>query len=189
MTDQSPKLGAVLSEAQSIIQAAEERAQETTALAEKTYQEAQERGYQEGFEKGHAEVVKSAVRMLEESSTLGQRLAEEAAQLALAISSFVIGKQVELDPSTVKGIALKAIQESVIGESAQIRVHPDDKKSIQEFIEELRRLAGGAAISIDTDGSMTRGGCVVQTEFGEVDASIEALISAVSSRLGVSNKT
>ncbi len=181
----SPKLGAILNEAQAIIASAETRAREILQKAEKAYQEAKEAGYQDGFQSGKQEAVTSAVRLLEESPMISEQLASEAAKLAVAISSFVVGRHVAVAPEAVKEIALRALQESVIGESARITVHPEDREVIDDSLEELRRAAGGSSIIIETDPTMTRGGCTVRTDFGEVDSSIEALIDAIALRLGV----
>lgn len=179
------KLGPVLNEAQEIITAAESRAREILEQAEEIRHSAREAGYAEGHQAGQDEVVSTSIRLLEESAKLSERLSVEAARLAIAICSYVIGRHVEVSPETVRHIALRALQESVIGESARIAVHPADYTVIEAAIPEFRRLAGGASIFVETDETLTRGGCVLRTDFGEVDSSIEALIDAISVRLGI----
>ena len=182
----SPKLAEALSQAQNIVAAAEKRADQLKAEAETIYQQARDKGYKEGFAAGQAEAVATGVRLIEDTTSLGDRLAEEAARLALAISATVVGEHVRLEPHTVKRIAFTALQESVIGDSVALIVHPDDQEVLANSLAEVKRLAGGASVMLECDPSLSRGGCVVRTEFGEVDASIEALLQGIATRLKVS---
>ena len=96
----------------------------------------------------------------------------------------IIGEQVQLKPELVKNIAFRAMQEAVIGDTATITVNPEDLEVIQNSADTLQRIAGSAKLSVATDSSLTRGGCVIATDFGEVDASIEALLQALALQLG-----
>lgn len=185
MAESGPKLAQALSEAEAIIGAAEKRAEEIKLEAQAELERAREKGYQEGVEQGRLDAVETAVRLLEDGGAIGESLAGEAAKLAIAISSTVIGEQVSITPEVVKNIAVKALQESIIGESAVLVVHPDDKSTLEESYNELRRVAGGVGIAIEDDKSISRGGCVVRTEFGEVDAQIDVLLDTIAARLGV----
>ncbi len=186
MAENGPKLAAALTEAQSIVEAAEKRAKALLSKAEESYQQGYDDGYKVGVEQGRLDAVDMAVRMLEDSGAIGDRLAVRAAKLALAIAGSVIGEQIAVDPDTVKRIAIKALQESIIGDSASIVVHPEDKELLDDVEEELVRIAGGSAISIEANPKMSRGGCIIRSDFGEVDAQIENLIDVITARLGLS---
>lgn len=186
MADNAPKLSAALSEAQSIVEAAEQRAKALLAKAEEAYQQGYEQGYEAGSKQGRADAVESAVRLLEDSGAIGDRLAVRAADLALAIAGSVIGEQLAVDTETVKRIALRALRESIVGGSAAIMVNPEDKKLLEKFSDEFNRVAGGAAISIQADPDIKRGGCVIRSDFGEVDAQIDTLLDVTAARLGLS---
>ena len=179
-------LAQALSEAQSIIQAAEDRATSISAQAEKSFEDARNRGYNEGYTRGVKEASQKAVRLIEESTSIAERLSSEAARLALAISSSIIGEQVKLTPAVVKGIALNALQHSIIGEHVTLIINPEDEQILKSSLEQIRRLAGGVAVALESNSEITRGGCIVRTEFGEVDASVEALLESVAERLGIS---
>ncbi len=181
-------LSEALSEAEQIIDAAEKRVQELMEKAEKSFKEASEKGYQEGLKRGEKEAVNAAVRLLEQSTSVGNVLAEEASKLSLAICETIIGEHVNVSPETAKNIALKALQESVIGDSVTLIVNPQDKTSIEKGDKELRRLVSGASLIIETDDSISRGGCIVRSDFGEVDATIKSLLEAVKIRLGIKPK-
>ncbi|HQH25829.1 MAG TPA: type III secretion system stator protein SctL [Oligoflexia bacterium] len=178
-------LASALSEAQSVIEAAQKRAKEVLADAEKKYNEARELGHREGFEEGLREVSRTAVRLIEETTVIGERLAEEAAKLAMAIAATVINEHIKLDPDAAKNIAVRALQESVIGDSVTLVVNPEDEAVMQSAMSQIRRITGNAPVNIETDPSFSRGGCMVRTDFGEIDARIETLLESIRERLGL----
>lgn len=184
-SSQQPHLSAALVEARNIVEAAEKRAAEVLAEAERAKQEASDQGYAEGLERGQADAATSAIRLIEERSALSERIAAEAAKLALAISSSIIGEHIRMKPETVQSVAMRALRESVIEDAATIIVHPQDREALEDALPDLEQISGEAELTIQTDRSMAVGGCIVRTEFGEVDASIESLLSAVATRLGI----
>lgn len=186
MADTGQKLATAISDAQSIIEAAERRAQELRGKTETAYREAYEKGFEVGKQEGRTAALESAIRLLEDGGAIGDRLATEAARLALVIAGHVVGEHIKVSPKSVRSMALKALQESVIGDSATIIVHPDDRPSLEDFLAELRRTAAGAKLNVDVDGTLSRGSCIIRTEFGEIDATLEALLDGVAQRLGLS---
>jgi flagellar assembly protein FliH len=176
-------MSAALTQAQSIVEAAETRARKLEEQAEKSYLEAKQRGYEEGLEAGKTEALAEAVRLIEQTEALNDSLAREAAQLALAIASMVIDQELATKPDTVNKIARRALRESVIGESVVVLCNPKDVDALLASQQDFRRLAGGAAVAIEVDDTIARGGCIVRTEFGEVDASIERLLRNIANRL------
>lgn len=185
---QSPSnVSAALSQAQSIVEAAEKRAQQLEEEAKKSYAEAKELGYQEGLESGKAQALNEAVRLIEETSDLHESLAREAANLALAIAGVVVDGEISTKPERVIQIALRALRESVVGESVILLCNPKDVASLESASNEFRRLAGGAAVRVEPDETIARGGCIVRSEFGEVDASIERLLRNIAERLDLPN--
>jgi flagellar assembly protein FliH len=176
-------LSAALEEAQSIIAAAEQRADDLIQRAKETYKESLEKGYSEGFEEGRLDCARQAVRLIEESGSIGEKLSEQAARLALAITETIIQKSVELDPSIATQIARDALQEAVVGQNVIIVAHPDDIGELENSAMELKRLAGGANVGLESDPNFQRGGCLVRTDFGEVDSTITILVESIAERL------
>lgn len=181
----SGNLTSALNDAQAIIDAAERRAEEIKSAAAKAFEEAKQNGYSEGLAQGAKDAASTAIRLLEQGGSIEAKLAEEAAKLALAICKTVIGEAVKVDPALVRKVAERALQQSIAGDTVTIFVHPDDSEQINSALDHLRRLAGGAKVLVETDSMLTRGGCLVRTEYGEVDASIELLIGSVAQRLGL----
>lgn len=181
-------LGSALNEAQSIIEAAENRAQELRRAAEGAFEDAKRSGFEAGFQQGLRDAAGTAIRLVGETSVLSQHLSEEAAKLAVAICQTVIAEHVRVDPSLVRKIAERALQQSVVGDSISIVCHPDDLPVLNQSLDSLRRIAGGAHIQLEAAEHMPRGGCLVRTEFGEVDASVPSLIDGIAAHLGITRR-
>lgn len=174
-----------VSQAQAILEAAETRSKEMLEKAEASFREAKETGYQEGFAAGKQEAVTTAIHLIEESGSLSTTLAEKAATLALAICQSLLEQELKLNPDVAKTVALKALRESAITDSITIVINPEDKSALDKGTAELQRVVGNAKLLVSTDSSLTRGGCIVRTDFGEVDATIESLLQGIATRLGV----
>ena len=78
-------VAAAVSQAQSIVEAARERAAAIVKEAEEVKQQAQEEGYQQGYQQAQIDLANTAIRLIDESSSVSDALAEEAVGLALAI--------------------------------------------------------------------------------------------------------
>lgn len=183
----SLNLTEALSKAESIIVSAEERAADLISAAKAEVEKIRHEAHQSGIDMARQEVTDLAVRLIEESGNVNQRLSAEAARLAVAISSAVIGEHVKVDPETVKKIAKRALSETVTGSQITILCNPEDEKTLKASMKEFSQLASGVALELQQSSMITAGGCLLKTDFGEVDAQIETLVAAVSKRLGISS--
>ncbi len=174
-----------LSEAQAIVEGAKRRAAELLAEAEENIKSIKKNAYQDAFDKGIQDAALNAVRLLEFTNEVEESLSERAARLALQISATLIGEHLKVEPESVKRLAKRALRESHGGSEATIIVNPEDKNALQSILPELSRMIGGNEVKIEDDPLLVRGGCIVRTEYGEVDASIEALLQAIAHRLGL----
>ena len=172
-------LSSAIDEAQNILEAAKRKAKEILKDAQSEYSEAKEKGFTEGLEQGRIEAAKTAVRLIEDSTTVGKQLAEHAAKLAFAITEKIINKSVELEPEIALEIALEALNESVVGSSVSITVNSQDKNILDKNLKLLNKTSSGTKIEILVDNDISRGGCIVRTDYGEVDSRIDTLVKAI----------
>jgi flagellar assembly protein FliH len=106
------------------------------------------------------------------SETAGQ-----IAELAVMIARRVIGRELSLDPSLVRGLVREGIQ--ALGEHDRVSVRLGTGFSpMQERIEEDLRTSG-ARLDIRFDASLEEYGCLIETELGQVDESIESRLETL----------
>ena len=85
-----------------------------------------------------------------------------------------------MHPDAIVGIVRNALRDAVQQREIVVRIHPDDadqlKKNQRRLLEVLARAS---AIEVREDPSVTRAGCVVITELGLIDASLERQLKAI----------
>jgi flagellar assembly protein FliH len=100
---------------------------------------------------------------------------QRAAQLAIAIAEKVVAGALEVEPERVVDVVRGALRGLLDGERIVVSVHPDDA--------ELVRAAGlgspDAPVEVHAERRVARGGALVRTSVGEVDARIERKLDAV----------
>lgn len=94
----------------------------------------------------------------------------ELVRLAVEIAKKVVQREVRVDREIVMTLARVALGRLHSRANATVRLHPDDYAYVWSHRE---RLNSEGAVEIVEDRSVGLGGCIVQSELGEIDARIE----------------
>jgi len=116
--------------------------------------------------------------------TLVRQTEEQMVQLALAIAKKILRREAAVDQDLIVAMARVALER--VGESgiATIRLNPEDYAStVQRHTDHW----AGARVKVVADPSVSRGGCLVESEFGFVDASVDAQFEQVAQAMAESN--
>jgi flagellar assembly protein FliH len=104
------------------------------------------------------------------------RVEAEVVQLALAIAGKILHREAQVDPMLLSAIVHLALGQLKEGSSATIRVRPEQANQWRAHIAAL-------AINLDTkiveDTDLERGDCVLETELGTVNFSLDAQLKEV----------
>ncbi|SFQ97026.1 flagellar assembly protein FliH [Desulfoscipio geothermicus DSM 3669] len=186
----SDLLAEARNEAKAIINRAQQAAstiiekarQAATAEAEKINTEAAREGYAEGYRAAMEEARNEAKKIRAEARTVLARAEEarreklaslktEIRNLALEIAEKLVNRELELDPDAVLAIVKESIQLVSNRKYVVLWVHPAEKEMCEKHRERLLgHLPPRAELQIMTDEAVGRGGCVVETDYGKVDA-------------------
>ncbi len=101
-------------------------------------------------------------------------------KLALEIARKVIHKEVTTNQEIAVNLTRVALAHIPNRTAATVHLHPDD---LAYFETKLDQIESGHALTLIADRSVGHGGCVVQTEMGEVDATIEQQFAQIESAL------
>jgi flagellar assembly protein FliH len=152
-------------------------------------QAARDEGYAEGLAAGRQESEQASGRMkqLAESfnSTLDNldfRLADMLLQLALDVARQVVAGELAARPERVLDVvnlALKEMAES--SREARLLLHPDDAMLVRPHLDQV---LDKTRLRIVEDVRMVRGGCLIETPQGELDATLPARWRQVVQVLG-----
>ncbi|MEM9423702.1 MAG: flagellar assembly protein FliH [Spirochaetota bacterium] len=186
-------------QAQSIIARAEQQAQEMLENAKlkvgMVEDEARGKGIQEGakegFEKGFAEVRRLTNQLHYMISGVLQRreeiitsLESDLIDLTLLIARKVVKVLSENQKDIVIYNTLEALKKLRSRSSVTLRVNPEDLdialEKKEHFIHEVENLEG---IHVVEDHIVQRGGCIVESDFGEIDARISSQLREVEDKI------
>ena len=150
------------------------------AIAAETRRRAREEGLAEGLAEARAlvapalEAVAEAERQIRAREEDFLRAAERSAvELALAIAEKIVGGTVSARPETVLDVVGGALLRTAARHRLVIEVNPEDLELVSESADGLAaRLGGVQRLDVVAERRIERGGCIVRTEEGEIDARI-----------------
>lgn len=154
-------------------------------------EEAFTRGRQAGIketETKFAATTQALGRALEEISRLRASLlknsSHEMLTLVMNIARQVIRKEVGSDPDIILATILRALESAVEADSYTVQVHPDDLQIIEEhkplFLASIQGLDN---VHFKADPAIDRGGCLVESAVGQVDATIAGQLEVIEQAL------
>jgi flagellar assembly protein FliH len=115
-----------------------------------------------------------ARRMHEESAAVAERLELQAVELGLMLAEKIVGAAVGADPELVVEAVRGALRGLVERERVTVLVHPDDLELVRDAMDDLRAALGGIEhCEVQAERRVSRGGAVVRTPDGDVDARVE----------------
>lgn len=148
-------------------------------------------GLQEGknlAERGLVNVFRSMRTASESLLSLREKVLreseEELVNLTVMIAKKVILKEVTHDRSILSNVVQAAIASLSERERITIRLNPDDHALVTTGHEDyLRRELLSDRMHIKPDPVVQPGGCMIDTELGTIDASIDAQLEEIHRRL------
>lgn len=145
--------------------------------------------YKAGFAKGEAEgrasgldqvqpLVETLEGLLREMDGFRKRLRQhtehETVRLALAVAKKILTREAGISEDVVLNVVREALRQTEEPEKVLVRLHPEDLEVLRNSSEALAELNDRSdTITLQADSGISRGGCFVETEFGEIDARIE----------------
>jgi flagellar assembly protein FliH len=156
-------------------------------------QDAYALGYEEGKAAGIESTMASGEKVIERlNQTISQvekfrrevylNAERESVALALAVAAKIVGSEVETKKEVVLSTVKSALGKVVDYERIKIKVSPDDFEFVKNSASELSGSVENLEnVAFEADETVTCGGCVIETNFGDIDAKIENQLEAVAS--------
>lgn len=180
--------GALVSSGQTPASRSAEIVAAAEAAAVRIHQEARERGFAEGHAAGVAaaeETLASARAALDAAveglsavrSDFVAAAESRAVDLALALAEKVVGAALAADPALVCDVVAGALRRTTGRDGIVIELNPDDADLVGAWID---ASAAGARVTVDlqADRRVGRGGCIVRTSEGAIDAQLPEQLAA-----------
>jgi flagellar assembly protein FliH len=160
-------------------------AEHINALEQKAFDE----GYAKGQEAAAADTARQVEATTRQLATTIQeidalrmgvmrRAERELIHLALAMAQRIVRREVNIDPDLLLVIARVAIDRLGDRAAAIVHLNPADYAVLSKS-----PVDAAGTLELVSDADVPRGGCRIQSAFGEVDSGIEAQIREVSREL------
>ena len=180
-------------ESADIVAAARERADqlvrdatmEAASIRHEAYAEGRDEGARDGVALARAELADQMVllqRALQESKAIRDRLLwaaeQEIIELVLEATRAVVGEYARLDPALVVDTVERALERAGSQNVVAIRVHPDRHELVEARFSELR--GAPPTFEVRADDTVAVGGCVIDTQSGQVDARLDVQLEEIA---------
>ena len=170
--------------AKEIIEAAERQAAQ---LLEKATRErdavvaaAKEAGRQEGL----AQATEVLLRAKKEAAGIVAGAEKQLVELSLLVAEKIIGSSLQADPESVLAICAQAIESVRQQKELVLRVNPEDAIILRNGRKKLMDMLGRTKdIAVREDPEVARGGCIIETENGSVDAQLKTQLQMLEEAL------
>ncbi|HTP72187.1 MAG TPA: FliH/SctL family protein [Burkholderiaceae bacterium] len=185
----------LLAEAQAVRDRLEALHTEQAHRVEAACEEARQRGHALGLEQGVLaagdEVAASLMAMARAAEQESVRVRGQVAALALQVARKLIGQLA--DDERLLALADTAARDMMPGSSSTLVVHPSHADALRVRLAAMARHAGegGApapSFELRADPACALDSCRIETEFGSVDASLNAQLNRLADAWGVSER-
>ncbi len=150
-----------------------------------------EQGSSEGYEKGKAEVERLIERMHKVLEAVMQRREEilqdtesQIVELVILMARKVIKILSENQKNVIMANTVAALRKVKTRGDVTLRVNIEDVKlttaHADEFIQHVENVKG---ITVQEDSSVEKGGCIVETDFGAIDARISSQLTELENKI------
>lgn len=143
---------------------------ENKAHCKELEKKAKEKGFKEGLEhfNGHIIYLDKKVKELQ------HELQKLVLPLALQAAKKIVGKQLELKPETIVDIVMQALKPVTQSHEIRIFVSKEDKEILEQNKDRIKKLFDQVRIlSFEERDDLSKGSCIIETEAGIINASLE----------------
>ena len=161
------------------------------SIEQEAYEEGFVQGEKDGFELGE----KKALKVIENIENLFNEITDlkndilkqyekEILELIFAVAEKIVHHEVKLDDTVVKSAIVNALELAVEKSKVVFNVNPDDYDYVEKLRPELfNQNKELKSIVVSSNPSVTRGGCFLETPYGNIDATIESMLEKISHSL------
>jgi flagellar assembly protein FliH len=166
---------------------------------QKYMSELQKRSFDEGFQKGleegarkKGEEVKTvvaayadAVKKLDESKKqLVLQLEPQVIELCKKAAETVIGREIQGGSASLEAIVKPILSKVPDAMKIIIKVNPEDLNQMRQFSSDLVGDGKIESLEVVSDPSIGKGGVVIETDVGSIDAKLETRVEQMKKSLG-----
>ena len=186
-------------EAEDLLKNAREQAQDlindAQSRADRVLEESRTEGFKAGREEGFNEGKEEVERLIDHLRTIISKAIEKRNQiidqsetqiidLVLLISQKIIKVISENQKNVVINNVIQALRKLKSRGDVVIRVNLEDVKLTSDHVKDFMRMVENVrSITVMEDSSVDRGGCIIETDFGSIDARISSQFKEIEEKI------
>ncbi|NNM55262.1 MAG: flagellar assembly protein FliH [Spirochaetales bacterium] len=186
-------------EAQKIIAqgeaSAKQREAETQQKVKSLEETARKSGFEQGYEEGYATGKEEVERLVERIHVIMDKIIAkrqeiiensetQVVQLVLMVAKKVVKVISENQRNVVINNVLQGLRKLKTRGDVVVRVNLEDLKVTSDHVKEFLKLVENVkSITVMEDSTVDLGGCVIETDFGEIDARISSQFNEIEEKI------
>ena len=108
---------------------------------------------------------------------------EELLKLSMLTAKRIIREETRTDIQIIGRTIRSALKFVVEKSHIRILINPDDMEAVREILPDLAALNKGAEFQLTEDNGIKRGGCILETGFGKINATIEGQLEVLEQKV------
>ena len=161
-------------------------------LQEESYQEKlarmEKEAYQKGFEQGQRDGLSLEEKQMGEKAKqletifvglndlkaqIYHETESELLQMSILMAKKIIREEIKTDGGIIRNTIQAALKFLVDKQHIRIRLNPEDMEETRKLLPELAAKTKGGQFQMVEDHAIESGGCILETGFGRINATIE----------------
>ncbi len=168
--------------------------QEIKAMESQAYEEGYVQGRDQALDQQKAKIQPLSELLSESKQTLADHsrnvqsiVEKDAVQLALVLAQNIIQHEIHKYPKHTSHILRNALQMALGQDRIRIKTNPEDDHAVRGILEdEISNEVATKDIKVLSDPNIKRGGCLIETDFGIIDARIDQQLATLGRDLKAS---
>lgn len=163
-----------LVEAKEVLEKAKEDIKIYLTRNKEECQKAFEKAQEAGFNKGLTEFNKQILHYEQKIKQMEHELQKMVLPLVLKAAKKIVGRELDTSPGTIIDIVRQTLKPVMQSHHIKIYVNKKDKELLENQKQEIKTsLEQVQTFAIETRNDVERGGCIIETEAGIINASLE----------------
>jgi flagellar assembly protein FliH len=149
-------------------------------IEKEAYEKGFEQGQRDGFALEESKIEEMGKQLdaiftglLELKPQIYAESERELLKLAMLIAKKVIGEEVRTNSAIIGNSIRSALKFLTDKRKIRIIIHPEDMEEARRLLPDLAKQTKGGHLQLTEDNSIARGGCILETGFGSINATIE----------------
>ena len=172
----------VFEQAEQVLADAEKKAHDILLRAEQEYEAQKARGYQDGIDNAQMETAEQMMETVSRTVDYFAQVEQRVAEVVMSAVRKILGDfdDQELTLQVVHN-ALNVVRTQ---HQVTLRVNPPQEENIRKRVSDIvQGYSGIGYLEVIPDHRLQAGGCILETEVGVVDASVEVQLQALENAL------